>query len=763
MGSSNSKIEFNTLHYLDGETYEGEIINNKRTGYGINYYPNGNKYEGWWENDLKNGTGTFYFNDGSLYVGQWINNKKNGIGTIYYKSGDRYYGNFENGEKNGKGLFISRDNNRYIGNYKNNQKHGKGIMYYNKNKKLSKEIWNKGILISSKIIYLNINNQKTKDTMKIISNKNYLGLGFFLENLTNNTINNDESELNKNLTLNIAKYFKARIPNNYFDAMNFIILTSDLLYNNSKIYEWNEKNIITWMNRIGIEKNKYKNIIIENNINGGKFLQFSAKELKEYNINNIKDGKLILKSIDFLRIFLRLYTDYSEKYEFYINMNNFSTLRDTSTKNLTHVKFIRQKKHHSSLLIDNKKLEANKNKNVEHKIRRTLSFKNSNYENSIKNENYNLSTIYTSYNNGNGNNNISNYTINSNYQNYNKIIENVDSTLTKISLTKVLLHSLNLCGFNFYIPFKELKFLKKIGEGGFGEVYLGLWNEKKVAIKKISFINKKEKDPFHLKKNSKDYQNKINNNFNLKSILLKFIKEIDIISNLRHPNIVLFMGASISNNNCYLITEYIENGNLFDLLHKKKLPIEINFNKFDIKFTTNLAYEIALSIKYLHSRNITHCDLKSSNILLDKDFHVKLTDFGLSKIVNIMYDNENDKKGKFGTTHWMPPEIMKSLKYEEKSDVFSYGMILYEIISGKIPYYGMLPNQIIALVSGCRKIIQVPENSQNIFLDKLVKKCLKYNIQERPNFKDIINYLEIVKKNIDNKDFIQEDLEKFIN
>lgn len=277
-------------------------------------------------------------------------------------------------------------------------------------------------------------------------------------------------------------------------------------------------------------------------------------------------------------------------------------------------------------MIDNKKLEANKNKNVEHKIRRTLSFKNSNYEDSIKNENYNLSTIYTSYNNGNGNNNISNYTINSNYQNYNKIIENVDSTLTKISLTKVLLHSLNLCGFNFYINFKELKFLKKIGEGGFGEVYLGLWNEKKVAIKKISFINKKEKIPFHIIKNSKDYQNKINNNFNLKSILLKFIKEIDIISNLRHPNIVLFMGASISNNNCYLITEYIENGNLFDLLHKKKLLAETNFNQFDIKFTTNLAYEIALSIKYLHSRNITHCDLKSSNILLDKDFHAKLTD-----------------------------------------------------------------------------------------------------------------------------------------
>ena len=60
MGSTNSKTEFNTLHYLDGETYEGEIKNNKRTGYGINYYPNGNKFEGWWENDLKMELGDFF-------------------------------------------------------------------------------------------------------------------------------------------------------------------------------------------------------------------------------------------------------------------------------------------------------------------------------------------------------------------------------------------------------------------------------------------------------------------------------------------------------------------------------------------------------------------------------------------------------------------------------------------------------------------------------------------------------------------------------
>ena len=120
---------------------------------------------------FKNGTGRFFLIDGSLYVGQWVNNKKNGIGTIYYKSGDKYYGNFIQGEKNGKRLFISKDNNRFIGNFKNNKKDGKGIMYYNKNKKLSKEIWDKGILILSKIISLNINNEKAENIMKSIYTK----------------------------------------------------------------------------------------------------------------------------------------------------------------------------------------------------------------------------------------------------------------------------------------------------------------------------------------------------------------------------------------------------------------------------------------------------------------------------------------------------------------------------------------------------------------------------------------------------------------
>ena len=131
-------------------------------------------------------------------------------------------------------------------------------------------------------------------------------------------------------------------------------------------------------------------------------------------------------------------------------------------------------------------------------------------------------------------------------------------------------------------------------------------------------------------------------------------------------------------------------------------------------------------------------------------------------MVNILYEKSQEIRGKFGTTHWMAPEIMKRLKYEEASDVFSYGMILYEIITGEIPYYGLQPNQIVGLVADCRKIVQIPENTSNPYLRKLVIECLKYDTEDRPCFEEIIIYLEKVIDVLKKKDLASEDISKFV-
>jgi len=201
-----------------------------------------------------------------------------------------------------------------------------------------------------------------------------------------------------------------------------------------------------------------------------------------------------------------------------------------------------------------------------------------------------------------------------------------------------------------------------------------------------------------------------------------------------------------------MVSEYVSKGSLFDYLHVKKYKLtETN--------QLNIAYEVAVALRYLHSRKIMHCDLKSSNILIDENMKIKVSDFGLSRLKNIFSINEN--KGKIGTSHWMPPEIMKAKKYEESSDVYSYGMILWEIITGDIPYYGMTPNQIVGLVADFGKIVEVPKEGHHA-LKNLVKNCLIYEQERRPSLDNIIMYLDKVMTKNKSEDSLTEEIANFI-
>jgi serine/threonine protein kinase len=93
--------------------------------------------------------------------------------------------------------------------------------------------------------------------------------------------------------------------------------------------------------------------------------------------------------------------------------------------------------------------------------------------------------------------------------------------------------------------------------------------------------------------------------------------------------------------------------------------------------------------------------------------------------------------------HWMPPEIMKGSNYEMSSDVYSYIIILWEFLTWEIPYYGLIPNQILGLVADCKKIVEVPKVG-HVAVRKLVKNCLIYESEKKPSFDYIISYLDKV-------------------
>jgi hypothetical protein len=195
-----------------------------------------------------------------------------------------------------------------MGSYKDDVKNGKGITYFKKTNKIIKEVWEDGIIISCKMEKNKNFTNDDEDTLNKSLNKIYLNSppNFGKEKNNLNTIKN---------SLSVIKYYKASIPNNFFDIMNLVIMTYDLLYDNGEIVEWKENNIIKLFERIGIEKNKYNDIILNNQINGTVFLKLTFNDLKEYKINDVKDVKIIMKSVYFLREFFTKYFEYYMEYE----------------------------------------------------------------------------------------------------------------------------------------------------------------------------------------------------------------------------------------------------------------------------------------------------------------------------------------------------------------------------------------------------------------------------------------------------------------
>lgn len=192
---------------------------------------------------------------------------------------------------------------------------------------------------------------------------------------------------------------------------------------------------------------------------------------------------------------------------------------------------------------------------------------------------------------------------------------------------------------------------------------------------------------------------KFGKKYNGRKAIKEFIKEIEVVHSLRHPNTILYMGVSFdSKNNFYMITELVQRGSLFEVVHQKKISLEE-------ELILRLAKQMAVAMSYLHRKKILHCDLKSQNILVTEDWNVKICDFGLARYKN-KFEEEN--LGKVGTPHWMAPEILRGEKFVESSDVYSYGVILWEMVCNEIPFMGRTNPQITGIVGYFKEKLSVP-------------------------------------------------------
>lgn len=259
------------------------------------------------------------------------------------------------------------------------------------------------------------------------------------------------------------------------------------------------------------------------------------------------------------------------------------------------------------------------------------------------------------------------------------------------------------------IPWEDIIIGERIGLGSYGEVYRGDWHGTEVAVKK--FLNQ-------------DISG---------DALEEFRSEVRLMRRMRHPNVVLFMGAVMRAPNLSIVTEFLPRGSLYQLIHRSNKQLEE-------RRRMRMALDVARGMNYLHNSTpvIVHRDLKSPNLLVDKNWVVKVCDFGLSRM---KHNTFLSSKSTAGTPEWMAPEVLRNEPSNEKSDVYSFGVILWELVTLQQPWGRMNPMQVVGAVGFQHRCLDIPEDTQPVVGD-IIRQCWQSDPSARPSFADIIDTLK---------------------
>ncbi|GAV73894.1 PB1 domain-containing protein/Pkinase_Tyr domain-containing protein [Cephalotus follicularis] len=275
----------------------------------------------------------------------------------------------------------------------------------------------------------------------------------------------------------------------------------------------------------------------------------------------------------------------------------------------------------------------------------------------------------------------------------------------------------------------DLEELRELGSGTFGTVYHGKWRGTDVAIKRINdrcFAGK----PSEQERMRDDFWN-----------------EAIKLADLHHPNVVAFYGVVLDGpgGSVATVTEYMVNGSLRNALQK-------NEKNVDKRKRLLIAMDVAFGMEYLHGKNIVHFDLKSDNLLVNlRDPHrpiCKVGDLGLSKVkCHTLISG-----GVRGTLPWMAPELLNgsSSLVSEKVDVFSFGIVLWELLTGEEPYADLHYGAIIGGIVSNTLRPPVPEYCDPEWRS-LMERCWSPEPSERPSFTEIVKDLRVLTAKIPSK------------
>ncbi|GAB0496209.1 hypothetical protein MMPV_007521 [Pyropia vietnamensis] len=346
---------------------------------------------------------------------------------------------------------------------------------------------------------------------------------------------------------------------------------------------------------------------------------------------------------------------------------------------------------------------------------------------------------------------------------------------------------------SFEIDFKALSLERLVGEGTFAEVWSGRWLEAPVAVKIFKdrssavamYQLRKQQSPkgdhssddcalddqraeVHRSMapsggvGDSTFESLSSSDSSARSAGQSafFLREVELLSNLRHPNVLLYMGACVKKSSpLCIVSELVTGGSLHDAIHGRKRL------KFTPIMKMRISLDVALGMLYLHSQVpvLLHRDLKSSNILVDTGIPVDATaersspsrvravlcDFGLSRqdVAGTHASASGKPTALVGTLLTMAPEIVRSERYTSAADVFSFGMVLWELWTGQVPYKGLMPAQLMyeVAIKGTRPNLG-PSSGIPASVASVIRMCWQGEQTQRPQFLEIVRRLQQIAR-----------------
>ncbi|CEG43347.1 tkl protein kinase [Plasmopara halstedii] len=279
------------------------------------------------------------------------------------------------------------------------------------------------------------------------------------------------------------------------------------------------------------------------------------------------------------------------------------------------------------------------------------------------------------------------------------------------------------------VPREKVILQDLISRGGYGEVYSAMFNEERVAVKML--LPEMRKSITHLN---------------------AFLAEVKLMATLNHERIVRFIGVAWDSlNDICVLSEYMQGGDLRTMLktcEDNKTPQGIDRSK------ATIALHVAHALTYLHSLSppVLHRDLKSKNILLTSQLHAKLTDFGVSR-----ERSDHTMTGGVGSSRWMAPEVMMGERYDDKADMFSFGVVLAELDQHLIPYANVKENSdsgrvmpdlaILQMVATGKLRIQFSSAAPQD-IKELGLKCVSIDPKDRPTASEALYTLHTLLRTV---------------